>query len=105
MHDAADADRPEPLDRTRQLHVREAVFGPDAEEFRSTRDAGGHVAFGYGEHFCLGAALARMEGRIAFEELLGRLANVELAGPVEPLRSVSIRGIVHLPLAIQEAGR
>lgn len=82
----------------------EAVFGPDAEEFRTTRDAG-HVAFGYGEHFCLGAALARMEGRIAFEELLGRLTNVELAGPVERLRSVSIRGIVHLPLALQEAGR
>src|SRR6516162_1820784 len=83
----------------------EAVFGPDAEEFRSTRDAGGHVAFGYGEHFCLGAALARMEGRIAFEELLSRLEAVELAGPVERLRSISIRGIVHLPLAFHEAGR
>ena len=83
----------------------EAVFGPDAEEFRSTRDAGGHVAFGYGEHFCLGAALARMEGRIAFEELLSRLEAVELAGPVERLRSISIRGIVHLPLALHEPGR
>ena len=53
----------------------EAVFGPDAEEFRTSRDASGHVAFGYGEHFCLGAALARMEGRIAFEELLGRFGG------------------------------
>jgi cytochrome P450 len=81
----------------------EAVFGPDAEEFRAARDASGHVAFGHGEHFCLGAALARMEGRIAFEELLPRLASVELAGPVERLRSVSIRGIVHLPLALERA--
>src|SRR5262245_1380342 len=81
----------------------EEVFGPDAEEFRATRDAGGHVAFGHGEHFCLGAVLARMEGRIAFEELLPRLSDVELAGPVARLRSVSIRGIVHLPLALRPA--
>jgi cytochrome P450 len=41
----------------------EAVFGADAEEFRVTRYAGAHVAFGYGAHFCLGAQLARMEAR------------------------------------------
>jgi len=81
----------------------EEVFGPDAEEFRASRDASGHVAFGYGEHFCLGSVLARMEGRIAFEELLGSLASIEPAGPVERLRSVSIRGIVHLPLALRAA--
>src|SRR5262249_9100192 len=79
----------------------EDVFGPDAEEFRATRDASGHVAFGYGEHFCLGAALARMEGRGAFEEILRRFGSIELAGPVERLRSVSIRGVVHLPLALR----
>jgi cytochrome P450 len=45
-----------------------------------------------------------MEGRIAFEELLPRLAHVELAGSVERLRSVSIRGIVHLPLALARTG-
>jgi cytochrome P450 len=81
----------------------EEVFGTDAEEFRATRDASGHVAFGHGEHFCLGAALARMEARIAFEELLPLLASVELAGPVERLRSVSIRGIVHLPVVLRRA--
>lgn len=81
----------------------EAVFGPDADEFRATRDAAGHVAFGHGEHFCLGAALARMEGRIVFEEILPRLASLELAGAVERLRSVSIRGIVRLPLALERA--
>ena len=82
----------------------EDVFGPDADDFRAARDANGHVAFGHGEHFCLGAALARMEARIALEELLPRLADVELAGPVERLRSVSIRGIVRLPLALGRAG-
>jgi cytochrome P450 len=81
----------------------EAVFGPDAEEFRIARDASGHLAFGYGEHFCLGAALARMEGRIAFEALLSAVGDVALAGPVERLRSVSIHGIVHLPLALTRA--
>jgi cytochrome P450 len=83
----------------------ERVFGADAEEFRAGRDASGHVAFGYGEHFCLGAALARLEGRIAFEELLRAVGDVSLAGDVERLRSISIRGIVHLPLALEPAGR
>jgi len=83
----------------------EAVFGSDAEEFRAGRDASGHVAFGYGEHFCLGAALARLEGRVAFEELLGAVGDVALAGEVERLRSVSIRGIVRLPLAVAPATR
>src|SRR4029453_18522142 len=81
----------------------EEVFGPDAEEFRVTRDASGHVAFGHGEHFCLGAVLALMEGRTAFEELLPRLSGVGRAGPVGRLRSVSIRGIVPLPLALRPA--
>lgn len=83
----------------------EAVFGPDADEFRAEREASGHVAFGYGEHFCLGAALARLEGRIAFEELLRAIGDVALAGDVTRLRSISIRGIVHLPLALTAAER
>jgi len=77
----------------------EAVFGPDAEDFSVMRDATRHVAFGFGEHFCLGAQLARMEGRIAFTQLLDRFAGWELAGDVERLRSAFIRGIVRLPLA------
>jgi cytochrome P450 len=78
----------------------EAVFGADAEEFRILRDAGDHVAFGFGEHFCLGAALARMEARIVFEELLARFTTIALAGDVERLRSIIIRGIVRLPLVL-----
>jgi len=76
----------------------EEVFGADAERFRVTRDASGHVAFGFGEHFCLGAALARMEGRIAFEEILKRWRTIELAGAVETLPSMLVRGIVRLPV-------
>jgi len=78
----------------------EAVFGPDAEEFRVLREPREHVAFGFGEHFCLGAALARMEARIAFEELLGRFGTIALAGDVERLRSLIIRGIVRLPVIL-----
>jgi cytochrome P450 len=79
----------------------EAVFGDDAEDFRVTRDASRHVAFGFGEHFCLGAALARMEGRIAFEALLERYSRFELAGDVERVPSMIVRGIERLPVVLR----
>jgi cytochrome P450 len=81
----------------------EAVFGADAEEFRVARDASRHVAFGFGEHFCLGSQLARMEARIAFGHLLARVGAWRLTGEVERLRSAFIRGIVRLPLAFSPA--
>ena len=65
-----------------------------------TRDATGHVAFGFGEHFCLGAQLARMEARTAFAQLLERFDRWELAGPVERLPSLFMRGVVRLPLLL-----
>jgi cytochrome P450 len=77
----------------------ERVFGDDAESFRIGRDASGHVAFGFGEHFCLGAALARMEARVAFEEILWRWRRIELAGEPEAMPSLLVRGIVRLPVA------
>jgi cytochrome P450 len=77
-----------------------AVFGADAEEFRVQRDASRHLAFGFGEHFCLGAQLARMEARIAFGQLLNRFERWELSGAVERLPSQFMRGIVHLPLSL-----
>jgi cytochrome P450 len=52
-----------------------------------------HVAFGVGEHFCLGSNLARMELRIIFEELLRRLPDMELVGPVRRLRSNFVNGV------------
>lgn len=77
------------------------VFGADAERFRVDRDASGHVAFGFGEHFCLGAALARMEARISFEEMFARWRSIELAGEVETLPSMLVRGVVKLPVALR----
>ncbi len=50
-------------------------FGPTAEEFDIHRRPERHLAFGYGAHFCLGAALARMEGRVALEEIHRRLPD------------------------------
>jgi cytochrome P450 family 142 subfamily A polypeptide 1 len=53
----------------------------DPEVFDVTRPANHHVAFGFGTHFCLGASLARLELRVLFDELLGRIPDWELTGP------------------------
>lgn len=58
-----------------------------------------HLAFGQGIHFCLGAALARMEARVAFEELLQRMPAYELAAEPEPVRSSWALGYAHVPIA------
>ncbi len=53
-------------------------FGPDSEEFNIRRPAHQHLAFSVGTHFCLGSALARLEGRIALEEILKRFPEWEI---------------------------
>ena len=53
-------------------------FGPTAEEFDIHRRPERHLAFGYGAHFCLGAALARMEGKVAVEEVFRRIPDYEV---------------------------
>jgi cytochrome P450 len=81
----------------------ESVFGPDAESFDLLRpNANRHVAFGFGEHLCLGASLARLEARVMFEELIARGAGFSLAGPVQPLRSVLVNGIAEMPMVFEE---
>jgi cholest-4-en-3-one 26-monooxygenase len=75
----------------------EAVF-EDPDRFDVGRSPNDHVAFGVGEHFCLGSSLARLEIRIMFEELLRRLPDMELAGPVSRLRSSFLNGIKHMPV-------
>ncbi|CAN5836300.1 cytochrome P450 [soil metagenome] len=66
--------------------------------FDVTRDPNKHVAFGYGVHFCLGAALARMEMNSLFTELLPRLESIELAGPPELSATTFVGGLKHLPI-------
>jgi cytochrome P450 len=51
---------------------------PDGEAFNIRREMGNHLSFGYGLHFCLGAALARLEGRIALDEVLNRWPDWEV---------------------------
>jgi cytochrome P450 len=75
----------------------------DPFRFDIRRDPTDQLAFGTGRHLCLGAWLARLEVRVTLEELLPRLADVEIAGPVQRLRSNFIRGIKHLPVRVSLA--
>jgi cholest-4-en-3-one 26-monooxygenase len=71
----------------------------DPYTFDVKRTPNEHVAFGGGgPHFCLGANLARMEINVMFEEVLDRLDNIEMTGPVSRLRSNFINGLKHIPL-------
>jgi len=65
------------------------------------RDPNKHVAFGYGVHFCLGAALARMEINSFYSELLPRLKSVEPAGRPEHTATIFVGGLKHLPIRYQ----
>jgi cholest-4-en-3-one 26-monooxygenase len=70
----------------------------DPDRFDVGRTPNEHLGFGIGPHFCLGANLARLEIRIMFERLLERLPDIQLAGPVQRLRSNFINGIKHMPV-------
>lgn len=77
-----------------------AAYGDDAEEFRSDRNPTDHVALGTGIHVCLGAALARLETRVAISTLLERTTVIERADdPTRPLSPV-LRGLRVQPLRI-----
>jgi cytochrome P450 len=75
----------------------EDVFD-DPFRFDVSRDPNKHIAFGYGVHFCLGAALARMEAGSFFSELLPRLDSVELAGEPQHVATTFVGGLKHLPI-------
>ena len=76
----------------------EAVF-PDPDRFDVGREPNDHLAFGAGEHSCIGATLARLEMRVLFEEILERFAGIRLAGPVRRLRSNFVDGLTAMPVA------
>jgi cytochrome P450 len=77
---------------------------PDADRFDIHRSIDHHVAFGYGIHFCLGAALARLEGRIGIEETLARYPtwDVDTAHLVR-LHTSTVRGYAQVPIHVDAA--
>jgi cytochrome P450 len=77
----------------RDEDVFEAPF-----EFKIDRHPNPHLGFGTGEHFCLGSHLARRSQRALFNELVGRLEDVELTGPPERLAASFVAGVKHLPM-------
>ena len=77
----------------------EDVFD-DSQRFDITRSPNPHLSFGIGEHFCLGVHLARLEGRIFFDELLKRFSSIELIGEPERVRSNLNNGLKRLPVRL-----
>lgn len=75
----------------------EDVF-PDPFRFDAGRSPNKHLAFGFGAHYCLGAALAKMELRAVFTELLSRLTAIERDGPPALVQSTFVGGLKHLPV-------
>ena len=83
---------------------RDGAKFPDADQMDITRDPTGHLAFGYGIHYCVGAPLARMEGEIALRRLLDRFPGLALTGDPEQLRwrpSTLMRGLESLPVRLR----
>ena len=81
---------------------------PDPDRLDLSRSAAGHLALGHGIHFCLGAPLARLEGRVAFARLFGRFPGLALAAPAADLRwhsGLIMRGLHELPVVTGEGAR
>jgi cytochrome P450 len=76
---------------------------PDADQFRIDRNPRDHVAFGAGIHLCLGAALARMEGRVVAEVLLERTKHMRQEAPGERIHNAIVRGMRSLPVTFEVA--
>ncbi|MFK7895087.1 MAG: cytochrome P450 [Myxococcota bacterium] len=74
----------------------EAFEAPNS--FRVDRSPNPHLGFGVGEHFCLGANLARLEIRVALEQMIPRLSEIELAGPLTRVQSSFLGGVKQMPI-------
>jgi len=80
----------------------EEVFGSESDAFDVARPtARRQIAFGFGEHLCLGASLARLEARVMFEELFARWPHFALAGEPTPLASSLMNGLVRMPVTLE----
>ena len=82
----------------------EEIFGPDSEEFKVTRNPNPHIAFGCGEHSCVGAQLARLEATVLFEELLSRFPKLEVVGEVDRMRATMVPGVKRMPVRLSTNG-
>jgi len=79
---------------------RDPEVFPDPDRFDIRRKPNPHVAFGFGEHFCLGARIARLEARVFFEEFFRRFSGIELTGPVERVRSNQLNSTKRMPVRL-----
>jgi cytochrome P450 len=79
---------------------RDPLQFTDANRFDITRDPNPHIAFGHGIHFCLGAALARLESKIAVGYMLEKMNGFRLASdePWEPAQALHVLGPARLPI-------
>ena len=89
---------------------RDPAHFPAADVLDIARRSGPNLGFGHGIHYCLGAPLARLEARVAFEELLGRHPGLRLAGSRDALAwehgdGLVLRGLVSLPVVLAPARR
>lgn len=100
----------------RQIKKRQAVISvmgagnrdperfPDPDRLDLTRPDNHHLAFGWGPHFCFGAALARIEGQIVFSTMLRRMTDLALKpGPLTWRTNLGLRGLVSLPIEFRGA--
>ncbi len=82
----------------------EEIF-EDPDRFDVSRHPNEHLSFGIGEHFCLGANLARLELNAIFDEIIPRLRNPEFSGPVRRLRSNFINGVKEMRVRFEPGER
>ena len=79
---------------------RDEKHFPDPDRFDIHRNTQGHLGFGHGIHFCLGAALARLEAKVAYEALLSKCVDIKLeTDELEMVDSVLLRGPKSVPLS------
>ena len=84
---------------------RDPAAFPEPDRLDITRSPNRHTSLAFGPHFCLGASLARLEGRVALEELTGRFPNLELATDELAYKdNIVLRGVRELPVALGAPG-